>query len=56
MDIELIQIDVKTKRGSYDREKGLNALHSISAWSSERGLMLAQKKVDIPRTVIICVF
>jgi hypothetical protein len=25
MDIELIQIDGKTKRGSYDREKGLNA-------------------------------
>ena len=46
MDIELIQIDGKTKRGSYDREKGLKALHSISAWSSERGLMLAQKKVD----------
>jgi len=46
MDIELIKIDGKTKRGSYDREKGLKALHSISAWSSERGLMLAQKKVD----------
>jgi predicted transposase YbfD/YdcC len=46
MEIELIQIDGKTKRGSYDREKGLKALHSVSAWSSEQGLMLAQKKVD----------
>ena len=53
MDIELIQIDGKTKRGSYDREKGLNALHSISAWSSERGLMLAQKKVDSKSTYIL---
>jgi len=44
--IELIQIDGKTKKGSYDREKGIKALHSVSAWSSERGLMLAQKKVD----------
>jgi len=43
MEIELIQIDGKTKRGSYDREKGLKALHSISAWSSERGLMLGMK-------------
>ena len=46
MDIELIQIDGKTKRGSYDREKGLKALHTVNAWSSEQGLMLAQKKVD----------
>ncbi len=46
MDIELIQIDGKTKRGSYDREKGLKALHTVNAWSSEQGLILAQKKVD----------
>ena len=46
MDIELIQIDGKTKRGSYDRKKGLKALHTVNAWSSEQGLMLAQKKVD----------
>jgi hypothetical protein len=46
MEIELIQIDGKTNRGSYDREKGLKALHTVNAWSSEQGLMLAQKKVD----------
>ncbi len=46
LDIELIHIDGKTARGSYDRESKLKALHSVSAWSSEHGLVLAQQKVD----------
>ncbi|NEQ63834.1 MAG: ISAs1 family transposase, partial [Moorea sp. SIO4A1] len=36
----------KPRLGSYDREGKLKALHSVSAWSSEHSLMLAQKKVD----------
>jgi predicted transposase YbfD/YdcC len=44
--LELIQIDGKTARGSYDREGNLKALHSVSAWSSEHGLVLAQQRVD----------
>jgi predicted transposase YbfD/YdcC len=44
--VELIHIDGKTARGSYDREEKLKALHSVSAWSSEHGLVLAQQKVD----------
>lgn len=44
--IELIHIDGKTAKGSYDREGNLKALHSVSAWSSEHGLVLAQQKVD----------
>jgi hypothetical protein len=46
LEIELIHIDGKTSKGSYDREKQLKALHSVSAWSSEQGLVLAQQKVD----------
>lgn len=46
LSIELIQIDGKTAKGSYDREEKLKALHSVSAWSSEHGLVLAQKRVD----------
>jgi len=46
LSIELIHIDGKTAKGSYDREEKLKALHSVSAWSSEHGLVLAQKKVD----------
>ena len=44
--VELIHIDGKTLRGSYDRAKKLKALHSISAWSSEHNLVLGQQKVE----------
>ena len=44
--LELIHVDGKTTKGSYDRESKLKALHSVSAWSSEHGLVLAQQKVD----------
>lgn len=43
--VALIHIDGKTVRGSYDREGQLKALHSVSAWSSEHGLVLGQQKV-----------
>lgn len=43
--VELIHIDGKTARGSYDREGKLKALHSVSAWSSDYGLVLAQQRV-----------
>jgi predicted transposase YbfD/YdcC len=44
--INLMHLDGKTAKGSYDREKKLKALHTVSAWSSEHGLVLAQQKVD----------
>ncbi len=44
--LSLIHVDGKTARGSYDREGQLKALHSVSAWSSEHGLVLAQQKVE----------
>jgi predicted transposase YbfD/YdcC len=46
LDIKLIHLDGKTLRGSYDRESQLKALHSVSAWSSEHHLVLAQQRVD----------
>jgi predicted transposase YbfD/YdcC len=46
LDIKLIHIDGKEHNGSYDREDKLKSLHSVSAWSSEYGLSLAQAKVD----------
>ena len=46
LDIKLIHIDGKEHNGSYDREDKLKSLHSVSAWSSEHGLSLAQTKVD----------
>jgi predicted transposase YbfD/YdcC len=44
--INLMHLDGKTAKGSYDREKKLKSLHTVSAWSSEQGLVLAQQKVD----------
>lgn len=44
--LEVIHVDGKTAKGSYDREGKLKSLHSVSAWSSEHGLVLAQQKVD----------
>jgi predicted transposase YbfD/YdcC len=43
---EIIPIDGKTIRGSYDRNQSKSALHVISAWSSEQHLVLAQMKVE----------
>ncbi|KKI98718.1 ISAs1 family transposase [Prochlorothrix hollandica] len=44
--LDMIHIDGKTARGSYDREGKLKALHSVSAWSSDHRLVLAQQRVD----------
>jgi hypothetical protein len=43
---EIIPIDGKTIRGSYDRNQGKSALHIISAWSTEQRLVLGQMKVE----------
>lgn len=38
--VEVVAIDGKNHRGSYDRESKLKALHMVSAWSSEHRLVL----------------
>ncbi len=43
---QVIPIDGKTMRGSYDRGLRQSALHVVSAWASEHRLMLGQMKVD----------
>ena len=43
---EIIPIDGKTIRGSYDRSQGKSALHVIGAWASDQCLVLAQMKVE----------
>lgn len=42
---QVIPIDGKTLKGSYDRNAKLSALHGVSAWSSEHRLLLGQVKV-----------
>lgn len=43
---EVIAVDGKSIRGSYDREKGLKNLHLVTAWASENRLVLGQVKVE----------
>jgi len=45
-DGEVIAIDGKTLRGTFDRAQGLGALHLVSAWASANGLTLGQVAVD----------
>ncbi len=43
---QVIPIDGKTLKGSYDRNQEQSALHVVSAWASEHRLFLGQVKVD----------
>jgi predicted transposase YbfD/YdcC len=43
---QIVAIDGKTLRRSHDRSLGQEALHMVSAWASESGLVLGQMKVD----------
>ncbi|MEW6499614.1 MAG: ISAs1 family transposase, partial [Cyanobacteriota bacterium] len=43
---QVIPIDGKTLKGSYDREQGKSALHLVSAWACEHRLVLGQVKVS----------
>ena len=43
---QIVAIDGKTLRRSHDRGSGKGAIHMVSAWASENGLVLGQRKVD----------
>jgi hypothetical protein len=43
---QVIAIDGKTVRRSHDRTLGKDAIHMVSAWVSENGIVLGQRKVD----------
>ncbi|MEI8347406.1 MAG: ISAs1 family transposase [Pseudomonadota bacterium] len=43
---EVVAIDGKTPRGSFDNQLGNRAIHSVSAWATENQLVLGQIKVD----------
>ena len=43
---EVIAVDGKTVRGSFDKALGINAIHMVSAWACGNGLLLGQRKVD----------
>ncbi len=43
---EIVAIDGKTLRRSHDRAHGKKAIHMVSAWARENGVVLGQIKVD----------
>ena len=43
---EIIAIDGKTLRGSYDQKKSQKPIHMVSAWATANRLVLGQVKVD----------
>lgn len=43
---ELVSMDGKCIRGSYDNESGKSAIYMVSAYATTAGIALAQKKVD----------
>ncbi len=43
---EIVAIDGKTLRHSYDKSNNKAAIHMVSAWATNKGLVLGQKKVD----------
>lgn len=43
---DIIPVDGKTLRRSYDRAGGRGAIHMVSAWSSANGLVLGQLKTE----------
>jgi predicted transposase YbfD/YdcC len=43
---EVIAIDGKTLRRTFDRARGLGALHLVSAWATANGITLGQVAVD----------
>ena len=46
LDKQIVPIDGKCLRGSYDREQGIKALHLVTAWVAEQNLTLGQVKVE----------
>ncbi len=43
---EIVAIDGKTLCHSYDKSKDKSAIHMVSGWATNNGLVLGQKKVD----------
>jgi predicted transposase YbfD/YdcC len=43
---EVVAIDGKTLRRSFDHGRDQSPLHVVSAWASEQGLVLGQRRVD----------
>lgn len=55
LDAQVIAIDGKTLKGSYERESGVKALQLVRAWASEHRLVLGQCSVASKSTEITAI-
>jgi len=51
----VVAVDGKTLRGSFDRARGVSALHMVSAWGCEQRLVLAQVMTEVKSNEITAV-
>jgi predicted transposase YbfD/YdcC len=54
-DFEIIAVDGKTSRGSASPSVGKTGLHTLSAWATQAGLVLAQVSVDEKSNEIVAI-
>jgi predicted transposase YbfD/YdcC len=54
-DGEVVAIDGKTARHSYDRKKNLGAIHMVSAWANKAGMSLGQVKTEVKSNEITAI-
>jgi predicted transposase YbfD/YdcC len=52
---QVIAVDGKTARGSQDGFRGQEAIHLVSAWASETGVLLGQRRIDAQSNEITAV-
>jgi len=52
---EIIAIDGKTARHSYNRKDKLGAIHMVSAWANQAGISLGQVKTDVKSNEITAI-
>jgi len=53
--VKAVCIDGKSLRGSHDRACGKSAIHMVSAWAADAGLVLGQLKTDVKSNEIIAI-
>jgi len=53
--VKNISIDGKTSRRSHDAAKGVSAIHTVSAWCREAGIVIAQTKTEEKSNEIVAI-
>ena len=52
---EVVAIDGKALRRSFDKGRAKRAIHMVSAWATENGVVLGQRKVDVKSNEITAI-